>query len=156
MERVRTSEEVLYDTVNARKVYECLSRSVRGLTISDIATQLGLNRHTVTKLLERMLLEKRVWYDERGPAKVFFALGRGKFVGRIDQGPWDKIWIDTVKPRYEGEEEFIKINQTKHDYLIRTPSKWRTVGAIAIKKSKLPDFIRILTEVARKEFGLKV
>jgi hypothetical protein len=156
MERVRTSKEVLYDTENARKVFDCLSTSIRGMTIAEIAAKLKLNRHTVTKLLERMLLEKRVWYDERGPAKVFYALGYGKFVGRIDQGPGDKLWIDTVRPKYAGEENFVKINQTKHDYLIRTPSKWRTVGAIAVRKSKLPELIRVLQEVARKEFGLKV
>jgi predicted transcriptional regulator len=156
MERVKTSHEVEYDTANARRVLGCLQENIRGLTITDIADRLNLNRHTVTKILERMLLEKKVNYDEKGPAKIFYAVGKGKFVGRIDQGPWDKIWIDVVKPRYEGEERFVKLNQTKHDHLIRTPSKWRSVGAIAIRESQLPNLIRILRDVARKEFGLEV
>jgi len=156
MIEIKTSKDVEYDTENVRKILNCLQKSIRGLTITDIAEKTDLNRHTVTKILERMLIEKKVDYDEKGPAKIFYAIGKGKFVGRIDQGRWDKIWIDVVKPRYEGEEEFVKLNQTKHDYLIRTPTKWRSVGAIAIRRSQLPNLIRILRDVARKEFGLEV
>jgi len=150
----RTTEDVEYDTKNAMRVLDRLNKSERGLTITDIAEDLKLNRHTVTKLLERMLMEKKVNYDEKGPAKIFYGTGKSKFVGRVDQGKYDKLWIDTIKPRYIAEEEAVRINQTKHDHLIRASSKFRSVGAISIKKSQLVNLIKILKDVARKEFGL--
>jgi len=156
MEDFKTTEEVEYDTKNAKRVLGCLEKSERGLTINDIAQELTLNRHTVTKLLERMLIEKKVNYDEKGPAKIFYSTGTSRFLGRLDQGKFDKIWIDVIKPKYLGEEISIRLNQTKHDHLIRATSKFRSVGAISIKKSQLINLIRILRDVARKEFKQNV
>lgn len=150
-------EEVFeYDTVNTERVLKALDESPRGATITDIADKLGLNRHTVTKILERCLIEKRVNYDEKGPAKIFYSTGKSRYLGKIDQGKWDRLWINVFEPKYPGEEEFIRINQTKHDNLIRSSSKFRSVGAIAIKKSSLIDLIRMLRDIAREEFKLKV
>lgn len=156
VEEYKTTADVEYDTKNAQKVLDVLSKSERGLTITDVAEELKLNRHTVTKLLEKMLIEKKVNYDEKGPAKIFYGTGKSRFVGRLDQGKYDKIWIDTIKPKYLGEEDAIRLNQTKHDHLIRASSKFRSVGAISIKKSQLVNLIRILRDVARKEFKLSV
>jgi hypothetical protein len=154
---METSKREEYDTKNARMIKELLDKHERGLTIAEIAKKLKLNRHTVAKLCERMLIEKKINYDEKGPAKVYYSVGPSKFVGRIDLSPTEKLWIDVFKhPKYAGEEEFVRINQTKHDNLIRASSKFRSVGAIAIKKSQLVNFIRILRDVARKEFGLNV
>jgi hypothetical protein len=147
---------VEYDTKNAQRIFELLEKSPRGLTISDIARELKLNRHTVTKLLERMLIEKKVNYDEKGPAKIFYSQGTSKFVGRIDQERWDTLWFNVFKPKYPGEEEFLRINQTKHDFLIRSSSKFKSIGAVAIKKSNLASVIKLLKEVAKKEFGIEV
>lgn len=153
----RTTKEVEYDTINAKRILEALNESIRGMTIHDIAKKLNLNRHTVTKLLERMLIEKKVNYDEKGPAKIYYSVGPSKFVGRIDLSDMDKLWIDVFKqPKYEGEEEFVRINQTKHDHLIRASSKFKSVGAISVKKSQLVNLIRILRDVARKEFKLNI
>lgn len=154
--RFKTSKDVEYDTENAKKILKLLDAAVRGMTIAEISKALGLNRHTVAKILEKMLIEKKVNYDEKGPAKIFYSVGLSKFVGRIDQGPGDKIWIDIFKPKYPGEEEFVRLNQTKHDSLIRASSKFKSVGAVAIKKSQLVNLIRILRDIAREEFGLKV
>jgi predicted transcriptional regulator len=151
-----TTKEVEYDTKNTKKVLEVLNNSVRGMTITDIAIQLKLNRHTITKILDKLLIEKKMNYDEKGPAKIFYSSGSSKFVGRVDQGKFDTLWIDTFKPKYTEEDEFIRINQTKHDHLIRASSKFRSIGAIAIKKRNLINLIRILKDVARDEFGLKV
>jgi IS30 family transposase len=156
MNDFKTTKEVEYDTKNAKRVFDCLEKSERGLTISDIAQELNLNRHTVTKLLERMLIEKKTNYDEKGPAKIFYSTGKSRFVGRIDQDKFDKIWIDVIKPKYVGEEISLRLNQTKHDHLIRATSKFRSVGAISIKKSQLVNLIRILRDVARKEFKQNV
>jgi hypothetical protein len=157
MEQVKYSKEVEYDTENAKKVKELLDKSMRGLTIVEIAKQLNLNRHTVTKICERMLIEKKINYDEKGPAKIFYSVGPSKFIGKIVMSPIDYIWIDVFKqPKYPGEEEFVRINQTKHDNLIRASSKFRSVGAVAIKKSNLVELINMLKDVAKKEFNLDV
>lgn len=156
MKELETSKSVEYDTKNTKKVLGILRKSVRGLTITDIAQQLKLNRHTITKILDRLLIEKKVNYDEKGPAKIFYSSGTSKFVGRVDQGKFDTLWIDVFKPKYPGEQEFVRINQTKHDHLIRASSKFRSVGAIAIKKRNLINFVRILKDVARDELNLKV
>ncbi len=153
----KTTKEVEYDTKNARRILDVLNQSVRGMTIVDIANELNLNRHTVTKLCERMLIEKKINYDEKGPAKIYYSIGPSKFVGRIDLSNVEKLWIDVFKqPRYLGEEEFLRINQTKHDHLIRASSKFKSVGAVSVKKSQLINLIRILRDTARKEFGLSV
>ncbi|MEM5882741.1 MAG: winged helix-turn-helix transcriptional regulator [Candidatus Aenigmatarchaeota archaeon] len=148
-------KNVEYDTKNAQKIFELLEKNPRGLTISEISRELSLNRHTVTKLLERMLIEKKVNYEEKGPAKIFYSVGTSKFVGRIDQEK-DTLWFNVFKPKYPGEEEFLRINQTKHDSLIRSSSKFKSVGAVAIKKSSLVSVIKLLKEVAKREFGLEV
>jgi DNA primase large subunit len=151
------SKEFEYDTKNARRIFDLLNRSERGLTIVDMASQLELNRHTVTKLCERILIEKKINYDEKGPAKIYYSVGPSKFVGRIDLSNKDKIWIDIFRQsRYMAEEEFVRINQTKHDNLIRASSRFKSVGAVAVKRSQLVNLIRILRDVAKKEFGLNV
>jgi len=157
MEQWKHSREMEYDTDNAKKILELLNKSSRGMTIVEIAKHLDLNRHTITKICEKMLIEKKINYDEKGPAKIFYSVGPSKFVGKIMMSYIDYMWIDVFKqPKYVGEEEFVRINQTKHDNLIRSTSKFRSVGAIAVKKSNLVELIKILKEVAKKELGLDV
>ncbi len=152
----KKAKDVEYDTENTARVLETLNKSVRGLTITEVAEILNLNRHTVTKILDRMLIEKRVDYDEKGPAKIFYCTGVSKFVGKVEQGRYNTLWINIFKPRYPGEEEFIRINQTKHDHLIRSSSKFRSVGAVAIKRRSVITLLRILKDVARDELNLKI
>jgi len=149
MKDVETSKEVEYDTKNTKKVIITLKNSVRGMTITDVAYQLKLNRHTITKILDKLLMEKKVNYDEKGPAKIFYWSGSSKFVGKVNQGKFDNLWIDVFKPKYQGEEVFIRINQTKHDHLIRASSKFRSVGAIAVKRKNVINLIRLLKDIAR-------
>ena len=156
MKKLEKTKDVEYDTKNARKVLYTLKKSTRGLTITDVAEELNLNRHTITKILEKMLIEKRVNYDEKGPAKIFYYTGESKFIGRIDQGQDDTLWLNVFKPNYHGEEEFVRINQTKHDHLTRSSRKYRSVGAVAIRRRSLAILIRVLKDVARDEMNLKV
>ena len=156
MKKRKLKENVDYDTENAEKILKLLNQSIRGLTITDIADRLSLNRHTVTKILERLLIEKRVNYDEKGPAKIFYSTGTSKFVGKVEQDNQETLWINIFTPKYPGEEPFVRINQTKHDHLIRATSKYRSVGAIAIKRKSLINLLRILKNVARDELKLKI
>ncbi len=137
-----------YDTKNAKRIIKLLKERPRGLTISEISRLLELNRHTVTKILERLLIEKKVDFEEKGPSKIFFWVGKSKFIGRIDQSKNDKIWIDLFEPIYP-EEKFIRINQTRHDSMARTKSKFISVGAVAIKVSKIPELIKILKNIKK-------
>jgi diaminopimelate epimerase len=127
-----------------------LEKNVRGLTIGEVAQQLKLNRHTVTRIFDRLLIEKKVDYEEKGLTKIFFSTGSNKFVGKITQGKDNDIWVDIFRPKYD--EEFIRLNQTKHDYLIRASSNYRSVGAIALNKSHIDEMIEILKRVKK---GLK-
>jgi len=156
MKDIETSKDVEYDTKNTKKVIITLKNSVRGMTITDVAYQLKLNRHTITKILDKLLIEKKANYDEKGPAKIFYWSGSSKFVGRVNQGKFDNLWIDVFKPKYPGEQQFIRINQTKHDHLIRASSKFRSVGAIAIKRKNVINLIRLLKDIARDELKLKI
>jgi predicted ArsR family transcriptional regulator len=156
MNEFKTTKEVEYDTKNTKKVIETLKVSQRGMTITDISNELKLNRHTITKILDKLLIEKKVDYDEKGPAKIFYSTGTSRFVGRVDQGKFDKLWIDVFKPKYSGDQQFVRINQTKHDHLIRASSKFRSVGAVSIKRRNLITLIRLLKNIARDEFNLKV
>ncbi len=142
-----------YDTKNAEKIIKLLKSHPRGLTIAEISNYLNLNRHTVAKILERLLIEKRVDYEEKGPAKIFYLVGNGKFVGKINQVS-DIIWIDVFRPEFG--EPFVRLNQTKRDNLIRSSSKYRSIGSVAIKKSSIKRIISILKKVAKEEFGINV
>ena len=156
MNEFKTTKEVEYDTKNTKKIIQTLKVSERGMTITDISNELKLNRHTITKILDRLLIEKKVDYDEKGPAKIFYSTGTNKFIERVDQDKFDKLWIDVFKPKYTEDQPFVRINQTKHDHLIRSSSKLRSVGAISIKKRNLITLIRLLKNIARDEFNLKV
>lgn len=59
MNYIETSKEVEYDTKNTKKVIETLNKSIRGMTITDVAHELRLNRHTITKILDKLLIEKK-------------------------------------------------------------------------------------------------
>ena len=142
-----------YDTRNSKKIIKLLKSHPRGLTIAEISNYLNLNRHTVAKILERLLIEKRVDYEEKGPAKIFYLIGSGKFAGKINQGN-DTIWIDVFRPDFG--EPFVRLNQTKKDSLIRSSSKYRSIGSVAIKKSSIKKIISILKKVAKEEFGLSI
>ncbi|OYT42802.1 MAG: hypothetical protein B6U78_00155 [Candidatus Aenigmarchaeota archaeon ex4484_224] len=139
-----------YDTKNVRRVLELLEKNIRGLTAAEIARELKLNRHTVSKILERLLIEKRVDYEEKGPSKIFFSTGKSKFVARIDLDKDNKLWIDIFYPKYSDQEKFIRINQTKHDSMAKSSSKFRSVGAVSIKISKLNELIEILKSIKQK------
>jgi len=150
MSAIKSSGEIEYDTKNTQLVINCLEKNVRGLTIGEVAQQLKLNRHTVTRIFDRLLIEKKVDYEEKGLTKIFFSTGSNKFVGKITQGKDNDIWVDIFRPKYD--EEFIRLNQTKHDYLIRASSNYRSVGAIALNKSHIDEMIEILKRVKK---GLK-
>ncbi|MCS7123386.1 MAG: hypothetical protein RMJ17_02325 [Candidatus Aenigmarchaeota archaeon] len=146
-----------YDIESAKKVVELLKKNPRGLDISEVSKELKLSRNTVVKILERLLIEKRVDYTSKGPAKVFYLTGEPKFVGRIDLSDIEKIWIDVLYPLDEKYgEKLIRLNQTKLDYLSRSSSKFRSVGAIVINRNNIINLIRLLRDVAKNEFGVEV
>ena len=144
----KRSDEIEYDTKNTQLVLDCLEKNARGATIGEVAEQLELNRHTVTKILDRLLIEKKVDYEEKGLTKIFFSTGSNKFIGKINQGKDNDVWVDVFKPK--NDEEFVRLNQTKHDHLIRSSSNYRSVGAIAVKKDHIDELVEVLKKVKKE------
>lgn len=146
-----------YDIETAKRIINLLKNNPRGLDISEISRELKISRNTAIKVLERLLIEKRIDYVSKGPAKIFFLLGESKFVGRIDLSDTEKIWIDVIYPMDEKYgEKLIRLNQTKLDYLSRSSSKFRSVGAIIIDKKNMVNLVRLLRDIAKNEFGLEI
>jgi predicted ArsR family transcriptional regulator len=129
---------------NTKKVLDLLKESPRGLTISEISDILNLNRHTVRKILERLLIEKRVDYEEKGPAKIFYFVGEIEEVAKIDLGNESYISIDKIK---SFDKEFIRISQLKKDSLVREKNKFRIIGSVAISKEKLKELLETIQKL---------
>ena len=129
---------------NVKKVLDLLKESPRGLTISEISNILNLNRHTVRKILERLLIEKKVNYEEKGPAKIFYFVGEVEEIAKIDLGNEGYISIDKIK---SFDKEFIRISQLKKDSLIREKNKFRIIGSVAISKEKLKELLEIIQKL---------
>jgi len=129
---------------NIKKVLDLLKESPRGLTISEISNILNLNRHTVRKILERLLIEKKVNYEEKGPAKIFYFVGEVEEIAKIDLGNEGYISIDKIKSL---DKEFIRISQLKKDSLLREKNKFRIIGSVAISKEKLKELLEIIQKL---------
>jgi predicted ArsR family transcriptional regulator len=129
---------------NEKKVIKLLKESPRGLTILEIANILKLNRHTVKKILENLLIEKVVDYEEKGPAKIFFYVGEVENIAKIEIGKDKFITVDKIK---SFEKEFIRISEMKKDSLIRKEEKFKNIGSIALEKEKLKELIEILKKL---------
>jgi predicted ArsR family transcriptional regulator len=129
---------------NEKKVIKLLKESPRGLTILEIANILKLNRHTVKKILENLLIEKVVDYEEKGPAKIFFYVGEVENIAKIEIGKDRFITVDKIK---SFEKEFIRISEMKKDSLIRKEEKFKNIGSIALEKEKLKELIEILKKL---------
>ncbi len=130
---------------SAERVLKVLRNSKYGYTVKELSEILNLHRHTVTKILERLLLEKKVDYIEKGPLKIYFAVGeKKKFEERIDVSKYEKIWIDVIE-RADGKV-ILRINQTKRDVLAK--KKFRSVGAVAIEEHILKQFIEAILKAS--------
>lgn len=57
---------------HVRKIYTQLKFHPKGLTISDISRKLRMNRNSVAKYLEILLVEGRVEVEHHGAAKVYY------------------------------------------------------------------------------------
>jgi len=129
---------------NLKKVLELLKKSPRGLTISEISNILNLNRHTTRRILERLLIEGKVNYEEKGPAKIFYYIGEVEEITKIDLGNENYISIDRIK---SFDKELIRISQLKKDSLIREKNKLRVIGSVVIKKEDLKKLLEILQKI---------
>jgi PAS domain S-box-containing protein len=64
------------DQEKITKIKQILKWRPRGMTISDLSSQLKLNRNLVAKYLEILLISGQVEMQEIGPAKVYFLTQR--------------------------------------------------------------------------------
>ena len=64
------------DQEKISKIKQILKWRPRGMTISDLSSQMKLNRNLIAKYLEILLISGQVEMHEIGPAKVFFLTQR--------------------------------------------------------------------------------
>lgn len=64
------------DQEKITKIKQILKWRPRGMTISDLSSQMKLNRNLIAKYLEILLISGQVEMQEIGPAKVFFLTQR--------------------------------------------------------------------------------
>jgi PAS domain S-box-containing protein len=64
------------DQEKITKIKQILKWRPRGMTISDLSSQMKLNRNLIAKYLEILLISGQVEMHEIGPAKVFFLTQR--------------------------------------------------------------------------------
>ncbi len=130
---------------NAERVLKVLRNSKYGYTVKELSEILNMHRHTVAKILERLLLEKKVEYIEKGPLKIYYAVKeKKKFEERIDVSKYEKIWVDVIERA--DNKIILRINQTKRDVLAE--KKFRSVGAVAIEESVLKQFIEAILKAS--------
>ena len=64
------------DQEKITRIKQILKWRPRGMTISDLSSQMKLNRNLVAKYLEILLISGQVEMQEIGPAKVYFLTQR--------------------------------------------------------------------------------
>jgi DNA-binding IclR family transcriptional regulator len=62
----------------AERIVELLSKHPEGLTTVDIARELGMHRHTVTKYIYQLVGSKKIHQRQVGPAKLCYLSKKGK------------------------------------------------------------------------------
>lgn len=62
----------------AEQIVEILSKHPEGLTAVDIAKELGMHRHTVTKYIYQLIGSKTIYQRIVGPAKLCYLTKKGE------------------------------------------------------------------------------
>ena len=66
------------------KITKILKDNSRGMTVTQISKEINLNRNSVSKYLEVLLISGHVEMKSYGPAKVFFSSQRVPMSALID------------------------------------------------------------------------
>ena len=104
-----------------KEIQSILQKNQRGMTVSDIASEMKINRNSVAKYLEIMKISGHVEMITFGPAKVFFPIRRMPITYLFDHVSDYIILIDEHLRITHINDTFLKYLQESKDRIIGKP-----------------------------------
>ena len=114
------------------RVLDLLKEEPRGLSITDISRSLGLNRNSVSKYLNMLLISGHVELRSIGVAKVYFLSKRVPISAMLDYSSDAIVVLNQKKEIVSANESFLNL----------TGCDFRDIIRAKIEKSRVP----VLTE----------
>ena len=105
------------DQEKITKIKQILKWRPRGMTISDLSSQLKLNRNLVAKYLEILLISGQVEMQEIGPAKVYFLTQRVPISTMLEFSSDLVIVVDTGGKILQVNEHVTGLLESKREDL---------------------------------------
>ncbi|WP_369424995.1 PAS domain S-box protein, partial [Methanothrix sp.] len=127
------------------RILRMLRSNIRGLTISQIATRLKINRNTTAKYLEKLIASGHVECRNIGTARVFTSAHRVPVTALLD---FSKDMVCTI----DAEKRFVYINNAFLRFLglEETQVRGRSLEEVL---ELLPNFSDLLGELNDLEEG---
>jgi len=100
------------------KITKVLEDSPRGMTVTQISKEINLNRNSVAKYLEVLLISGRVEMKTYGPAKVFFLSQRVPMSAMIDFSSDYIIILDRDLKITKMNDNFLKLVGTERETIL--------------------------------------
>ena len=105
------------DQEKITRIKQILKWRPRGMTISDLSSQMKLNRNLVAKYLEILLISGQVEMEEIGPAKVYFLTQRVPISTMLEFSSDLVIVVDTDGRILQVNEHVPALLNTKREAL---------------------------------------
>jgi len=106
------------DQEKITRIKQILKWRPRGVTISDLSSQMKLNRNLVAKYLEILLISGQVEMQEIGPAKVYFLTQRVPIATMLEFSSDLVIVVDTDSKILQVNEHVLALLEMKREALI--------------------------------------
>ncbi len=100
------------------KITKVLKDNSRGMTITQISKEIGLNRNSVAKYLEVLLISGHVEMRSYGPAKVFFLSQRVPMSALIDFSSDHIIILDRDLKTIQVNDNFLKLVNIERETML--------------------------------------
>ncbi len=100
------------------KITKVLRDNSRGMTVTEISKEIGLNRNSVAKYLEVLLISGHVEMRSYGPAKVFFLSQRVPMSALIDFSSDYIIILDRDLKAIQVNDNFLKLTNIERSAIL--------------------------------------
>lgn len=100
------------------KIIKALKDSSRGMTVTQISKKIKLNRNSVAKYLEVLLISGNVEMSAYGPAKVFFISQRVPLSAMIDFSSDYILILDRDLKIIQVNDNFLKLVNSESESLV--------------------------------------
>lgn len=100
------------------KITKVLKDNPRGMTVTEISKEIGLNRNSVAKYLEVLLISGHVEMRSYGPAKVFFLSQRVPMSAMIDFSSDHIIILDRDLKTIQVNDNFLKLVNIERETML--------------------------------------